>query len=341
MKRRSFLSHAAIATAGAATFGARVAHAADPITVKLATVAPDGTPWAEQIKELKARVDEGTQKRMRLKAFLGGALGDENVTASECKRGAIHLWGGSTGALASVVPELALFELPYLFRNYAEADHVIDKVLFDDMNKAIEAKGLKLVFWAENGFRSFGSTFGPVTKPEHLKGKKMRSQESEAHLEMYRMLGASPVPIAVTEVLSALQTGVVDGFDNTPLFTFAASWHKGIKHYSVTEAIYQPGIVVANKQWFDKLTPEDQKPFIGDQIGEAARGRKAVRDLAPLLIENFKNDKIAVYPLTDAEKATFAKLCEPVHAKWAATKGKGAAPMLKKAKAALAAMRKG
>jgi tripartite ATP-independent transporter DctP family solute receptor len=337
MKRRDFLSHAAVA--GAALAGGR-ALAADPVTVKIATVAPDGTPWADQMRSFKARVEAAGAGRLKLKPFLGGALGDENGTASETKRGSIHIWAGSSGALASVVPELALFELPYLFRNYAEADHVIDQVLFEDMKKAIEAKGLKLLFWSENGYRSFGTTFGPVTKPEHLKGKKMRSQESDAHLEMYRVLGASPVPIAVTEVLSALQTGVVDGFDNTPLFTFAASWHRGIKHYSVTEAIYQPGLVVANKEWFDKCTPDEQKALVADQPGEASRGRKGVRDLAPLLIENFKNDKIAVHTLTDAEKESFAKLCEPVHAKWAASKGKAAAPMLKKAKAALEAMRK-
>lgn len=338
MRRRSFLGHSAAASAALALQGPRAF--AQEVVVKMATVAPDGTPWAEQLKTFKARIEEGSGKRLRLKTFLGGALGDENVTAQETKRGAIQVWGGSTGALASVVPELNLFELPYLFRSYAEADHIIDDVLGADMAKVIEARGLKLLFWAENGFRSMGTTYGPVTQPEHLKGKKMRSQESDAHLEMYRALGASPVPIAVTEVLSALQTGVVDGFDQTPLFTFAASWHKGIQHYSLTESIYQPGAVVANKAWFDALKPEEQQLLTQNAKQEAATGRKGVRDLAPLLVENFKNDKIAVHTLTEAQKDAFAKRCEPVHAKWAAGKGKAAAPMLKKAKAALALLRK-
>jgi TRAP-type C4-dicarboxylate transport system substrate-binding protein len=176
-----------------------------------------------------------------------------------------------------------------------------------------------------------------VKTPAALKGKKMRCQESDVHLAMYKALGASPVQIAVTEVLSSLQTGVVDGFDNTPLFTFAASWHQGIKggHYTLTEAIYQPGIVVANKAWFDKL-PEEVKKGVADvQKTEAQAGRKGVRELAPDLIANFSAAKIEVHTLTEAEKDAFAKLCEPTHDEWVKTKVKGAAGMLAKAKTAL------
>lgn len=338
LHRRDLLKYGAVTT-GALTLSRLATAGEEPVTIKVATVAPDGTPWSEQMKSLKTRVDAAGKGAVRLKPFLGGALGDENATAAECKRGSIQIWGGSTGALANVVPELGLFELPYLFRSFAEADHVIDKVLAAEMEKALEAKGLKLLFWAENGFRHFGTSFGPVKTPDALKGKKMRSQTNEAHLEMYRALGASPVPIEVTEVLSSLQTGVVDGFDNTPLFTFAASWHKGIKHYSLTEAIYQPGIVVANKDWFQKQTKEVQDALVADQAGEAQRGRKGVRELGPLLLENFKTEKIALHELTADEKLAFAKLCEPTHDKWAA-KVKTAAPLLKKAKAALTELRK-
>jgi TRAP-type transport system periplasmic protein len=338
MHRRQLLKHGAVLSGALAV--SRTGLAEEASVIKMATVAPDGTPWSEQLKELKGRVEAAGKGAVKMKPFLGGALGDENATAAECKRGSIHVWGGSTGALANVVPELGVFELPYLFRNAAEADHVIDKVLDADMRKALESRGLKLLFWAENGFRNFGTAFGPVTQPDALKGKKMRSQSNEAHLEMYRALGASPVPIETTEVLSSLQTGVVDGFDQTPLFTFAASWHKGIKHYSLTEAIYQPGIVVANKAWFDKQNKDVQAALLHDAAGEATRGRKGVRELGPMLLENFKNEKIGLHELSAEQKLAFAKLCEPTHEKWAAGKGKAAAPALKKAKAALAELRK-
>jgi TRAP-type transport system periplasmic protein len=338
MRRRTLVKAAALASAGAFIPDVR-AQGGAPIVAKMATVAPDGTPWAEQLRKFKKRVEAET--RVSIKAYLGGGLGDENVTAGELKRGAIQLWGGSTGALATVVPELALFELPYLFRTYDEADYVIDRVLFADMERLLGRRGLQVLFWAENGYRCFGTTFGPVRSPADLKGKKMRSQESEVHIQMYRAFGAAPVPIAVTEVLSSLQTRVVDGFDNTPLFTFAASWYQGIKDYSLADAIYQPAVVVANKPWFDKLRPEDQRVLRHDAEGEAKRGRLGVRELAPLLIDNFRAAKINVHTLSDAEKAAFEELAMPVHGKWTAGKGKTAAPLVKKAKLALAEYRKG
>ncbi|MBX7117163.1 MAG: TRAP transporter substrate-binding protein DctP [Myxococcaceae bacterium] len=338
MNRRQFVKTAAVGTTALAA--GNTAWAEEPMVVKLSTVAPEGTPWAEQVKDFKKRISAEGGGRFTVKSYLGGGLGDETVTSSECKRGAIQVWAGSTGALAAVVPELALFELPFLFNNVAEADHVIDNVLNTDMQKLLASRGFQILFWAENGYRSFGTTFGPVKTPEALKGRKMRSQENEVHLEMYRALGASPVPISVTEVLSSLQTKVVDGFDNTPLFTFAASWYQGVKHYSLTEAIYQPGIVVANKAWFDKLAPADQKMIMGDPKADAIKGRKGVRELAPLLIENFKAAKIEVHTLTPAEREVFAKACLPTHDKWIKGKGKSAAVYVAKAKAALAELRK-
>ena len=272
---------------------------------------------------------------------MGGALGDENATVGECKRGTIQIWGGSTAALADAVPELALLELPYLFRSEAEADYVLDKVLLEDLRKKMADRGFILLFWAENGYRSFGTKFGPVKTPADLKGRKMRSQQADIHLEMYRALGASPVPIAVTEVISSLNTGVIDGFDNTPLFSQAASWYKGISHYTVSNHIYQPGVVVASKKWWDGLTPEQQKIVMGDPAKEGAEGRKNVRAGTPLLLQNFKAAGIQVVDLTPAEREAFAKATEPAHAAWLKGKGKSAKGLVEKAKKGLADYRAG
>ena len=100
-----------------------------------------------------------------------------------------------------------------------------------------------LAFWSENGFRHFGTKDKPIKSPADLRGKKMRSQESFVHLEMWKAFGASAVPIATTEVLTALQTGTVDGFDQATLYAIAASWYKSIKFFTVSNHIYQPAII--------------------------------------------------------------------------------------------------
>lgn len=295
----------------------RPARATDaPITLKLATIAPEGTPWAEQVTQYKAKIEGASKGRLRIKAFLGGALGDENQTVAECRRGAIAMWGGTTAALATSVPEISVLELPYLFPNAEAADQILDKLLLEDFRQRLAARGFVLVLWSENGFRSFGTKWAPVLSPADLKGHKMRSQESLVHLETYRALGALPQPIAVTEVLPALQTGVVDGFDNTPLYTFAASWHLAIKHFTLSEHIYQPGVVLVAKKEYDKLPGDLQKILVSDLGSITTDGRRAVREMAPLLVQNFTNAKIPVHKPTAAEREAFTRATATVYDKY-------------------------
>lgn len=311
------------------------AHAEDAeFTMKVATVAPPGTPWSKQLKKIKKSIKEGSAGRIKVKTYLGGALGDEIATAEATKRGSIQCFGGSAGALASAVPELAVIELPYLFKDEATADRVLDTVIRDDLDKLLWDRGYKLVYFTENGYRSIGAT-SAIKSPADLAGKKMRSQESDVHLEAWRSMGASPVPMAVTEVMSALQTGVVDGFDNTPLFTFAASWYQVITHFTLTKHIYQPGVVVLSRKFYESL-PEDLKPVVmGDPVKLAERGRRDVRAIGPLLEKNFVDAGIELITLSAKERAAFAAKAEGVHKKWRAGASKDGKALLDKIKAAL------
>lgn len=312
-RRRLLRGGAALAGAGLVS---RRARAADPITLKLATIAPEGTPWAETVQLWKKKVEAESGGRIKVKPFLGAALGDENQTVGECRRGAIALWGGTLAAAATSVPEVSVLELPYLFKNAEEADRVLDTVVLEDMKKLLAARGFVLLFWSENGFRSLGTKWGPVKTPADMKGHKIRSQENIVHLETWRALGALPQPIAVTEVLPSLQTGVVDGFDSTPLYTFAASWHVAIKHFTLSEHIYQPGAVLMSKKEFDKLPPDLQKVLTEGNTKLQNDGRAALREMGPLLIDNFKAAKIATYTPSAAERAAFVKATAGVYDKF-------------------------
>jgi TRAP-type C4-dicarboxylate transport system substrate-binding protein len=303
--------------------------------MKVASVAPPGTPWAKQLQDVKLRIEGGSGGRIDVKAFMGGALGDEIATAEATKRGAIQVFGGTAGALASAVPELAVVELPYLFPHVAKADHVLDNVIRADLEELLWERGFKLLFFSENGWRSVGTNFGFVRSTEDLAGRKMRSMESEVHLATWRAMGASPVPVAVTEVLSALQTKLVVGFDNTALFTFAASWYQAITHFTLTEHSYQPGLVVASRVWWETLPKDLQAVVAGDGQAEAVTGRKGVRDLEPLLLKNFENASIQVAKLTAEERKAFARATEPVHAKFVRDAGPRAKKLLAKIRAAL------
>lgn len=306
LDRRTFLAGTA-ATTALVGLGARTAVADDKFELKIATVAPDRTPWADLLKKFKKAVEAASKGRIKVRIFLGGTMGDENETVRMTARGQLSGVGASTGAVASLVEELNAIEIPFQFASAAEADYVLDKFLLADMEARFKAKGLILGFWSENGFRHFGATF-PIATPGDLKGKKMRSQESYVHIEMWKALEASASAIPTTEVQTALKTGTVAGFDQALLYMVAGAWHTSIKHLTLSAHIYQPAVIAYNKAWFDKL-PADLQQIVLDEGRKITRvGRDAIRKMNPKLVEIVQKAGVTVTPLSaDGRKAFVAK----------------------------------
>jgi len=282
----------------------------------MGTMAPEDTPWHKQLLRYKQQVEKATSEKVKIKMFMGGSKGAEDALVRQCAQGSLQLIGVSTGSMASIAPELDAFELPYLFRDYAEADRALDNPrVTEAVRKILAQKGLVFFFWSENGWRNFASKGRPIHTPADLRGMKMRSQESKVHIEMWKALGAAPVPISTPEVLSALQTGVVDGFDQTALFAFAASWYQGVKHWTVSDHIYQPAVVAYSKVWFDKLPKDIQDKLIADGPGQTAYGRKLIRSMNEPLLDNLGAAGVTVYKPSSAEKEAFSKVLAPLAAR--------------------------
>ncbi len=273
--------------------------------LKFGTVAPDNTPWADELKGIQKRVDSESGGNIQIKTYLGGQLGGELEILQGLRRGRIQGAGLTSAALASAVPEMELLEIPFLFESNEEADFILDNYLFEPFKKLFEKRGLVLVTWAENGWRDVATKSKAIRTPADLKGLKIRSQESKVHLGYWKKLGANSVPIPVPEVLSSLQTGLVEGFDNTPLFTLAAELHTAIKHYSVSRHIYQPAAIVYSKQLWDTLSEGDRKILMGPGNAQAAMARKAVRTLGSDLLGVLREAGIQVIELSQKERMAF------------------------------------
>ena len=314
--------------------------AAEEIVLKIASVAPDKTAWSEMLKKWQKGVEEKSGGRVKVRVFLGGILGSEADSVLKCKRGQIQAVASSLGSISSQVPEVNVLELPYLFKNAAEADSIIDGVLHKPMAEAFERAGYVVGFWNENGYRHFGTKDKFVKTPADLKGKKMRSQESTVHLDMWRAFGASPVAIPQTEVLPALQNGTVDGFDQALLYMVAANWHTSIKYLTLSGHMYQPAVIAFNKPWFDKL-PADLQQILLDE-GKAVQdfGRKKVRAMAPQVLQLIKDAGVQVAELTAAEKAAFDGAAKTVREKFRKSAKPTAVAMLAMVEAALKSGRK-
>ncbi|MCS6797155.1 MAG: TRAP transporter substrate-binding protein [Myxococcota bacterium] len=313
------------------------AHAQDAIELKIATVAPEGTPWEKQLRNFKRYVEEGSQGRVKVKMFMGGALGGEKALVRRTQQGSLQCFAGSTGALGTAVAELNVIEAPYLFSSFEQADRALDsQAVRTAVASAVQRAGFQFGFWAENGFRSWFTKERPIRLPADMRGLRMRSQEALVHLETYRAVGASPVPIDVTNVLTSLQTGVVDGFDNSLLFAFAASWYQGARQLNVSQHSYQPGIVVYSKSWFDGL-PADVKRILTEvPTAMVTDGRAAVRRMEPILLRNLERYGIQVHQPTPEERAQFVQATRQVADRVAGKSGRGGRELLRALRAGAA-----
>ena len=310
---KKFASLAVVVGLGALAFP-RGGVAQGTHNLNFGTVAPDGTPWANQLRDVQKRIRAESNGAINVRVFLGGSMGSEVEIVEDIAQGQRLQGGGmSTAAVAegANVPILMMPELPYLFRSFAEADAVMDEVLWNPVSAALEAKGFILGCWAENGWRNFATT-GPASSPQELSAYKMRSQESPVHLGMYEKLGVQAVAKPTSEVLPALNTGIIDGYDNTPLFSLAAGWVDPISHYTLSRHIYQPAAILYSKRFMDGLPADLQRIVIGDPLAESQRGRVGVRALEGELIDSIKAMGKTVTELTPEQRKAFVRATRDV-----------------------------
>lgn len=280
--------------------------------IRFGTLAPDDTPWSEVLMDFKTRVEADSGGKITVKVFLNGALGDERAMLQKMRYNQLTGGGFSTGGISTVVPELQILELPFLFRDDAEADFVMDEVIRPELEAAMEAKGLKLFVWAVNGWLDFGGP-RPIRTVADLQSCKVVMQESQVQLAMYAALGVSATPLPIPEILGGLQTGMVNAYSGSPVFSTAAQWFAHTQAWVDSNHIYQPAAVVFNKRFWDGLEPELRTMIEGYAANLQRDARSAVRGLDEELLVGFAENGIAVSAWTDAERAAFRHAAWPSH----------------------------
>lgn len=276
-------------------------------TLKFGTLAPDNTPWSKLLQDFKKQVEEKSAGKVKIKIYLDGKQGDERAMLQKMRFGQLTGGGFSTGGMAAVVPELQILELPFLFDNNDESDFVMDKVLLADLTAAMEKKGLFLFCWAENGWFDFGTSVKPIHGPADLSGLKMYAQESDVSIETVKAFGASAQVLAVPEVLSSLQTGLLNAFMTTPIFATGAQWFTQSKYWTDSNHVYQPAAVVFDTKFWGKLPEDLRQQILAMRPELQASARKNVRGLDEELFRGFKEKKIEINKLTPAERAELKK----------------------------------
>lgn len=303
----------AIATLLAACF-ARGALAAPKYEIKFAVLAPEGSTWVNVLRTIDQDLQSKTGGDVALKIYPGGVSGDEKDVLRKIRIGQLNA-GGFTGiGLGSIVPSVRIFELPLLFRNYAEVD-ALATALRPEMEKEFATKGFVLLGWAEVGFANL-LTQKPVTKREDLQGTKMWAWEGdELAKTMYEAIGVVPVYLALPDVLVSLQTGMIEGVYNSPLGTVALQWFTKTKAMTQDPLAYGSGAVIVSKKSFDAL-PAAYQTIVRSVFEKRAKELMGLtrkeNDEAVLAL---KQNGIKMVNLTAEARAELETLSKTVHQK--------------------------
>lgn len=226
--------------------------------LKLATLAPEGSTWMNIMHELDDAVRAATENRVGFKFYPGGVQGEELVVLKKIRLGQLHGGGFSGQGLGEIAPALRVLEVPFLFDDPAEVDHVHAK-LDPTFETILEAEGFVLLGWTEVGF-IYLFTDRPVRGPEDLKDVKMWLWEGDPlATAFFNAYNISPIPLAVTDVLTALQTGLIDGVYSSPLACIALQWFTRVKYMTDARLTHGMAAVVIDRDVWQKIRPEDQE----------------------------------------------------------------------------------
>jgi TRAP-type transport system periplasmic protein len=253
------------------------------------------------VQEFAKRVAQKTNNAIQIEVYPSGQLGNDMKVLEGVKLGTIDIGMTGNPFFTSFAPELNVFDLPYLFRDFEHAYKVFDGPIGTEMRRGLDKHGMKALGVLEIGFRNVTNNKRAVKVPDDMKGLKLRTTPNPAHLQAFRLLGANPVPMPITEVYLALKTGAVDGQENPIAHIYAMKFQEVQKYMSLTLHAYTSSVVVMNLKKFQELKPEHQKS-LAEAVQEAANWeRKLNRELDVDALNKIKAAGVQVEENPDRE----------------------------------------
>ena len=305
---------------GAALALGLMAGASAQTVMKISISTAQNSHQGVGIDTFAREVEKRTNGRYKVQTFYSGSLGGERESIEAVQLGTQELTLTSTGPVPNFVPETKILDVPFLFRDKAHARAVLDGPIGQEMLAKFDAKGMKALVWAENGFRHMTNSKRDVKVPEDLKGLKMRTMENPVHIAAYKGFGIVTTPMAFPEVFTALQQGTVDGQENPLSVIIASKFDQVQKHLSLTGHVYSPCLILMNKASFDKLAPADKQAFL-DAAKEAAKANRARVDEDDAKgVADLRAKGMTV--IDNVDKAKFVAALAPVNAEFEKQFGK-------------------
>jgi TRAP-type C4-dicarboxylate transport system substrate-binding protein len=227
------------------------------VTIKLATLAPEGSSWMKTFDALNREVMKKTENRVQFRIYPGGVLGDEMDMLRKMKIGQIQGAALTSGGLSAIFKEVDALQVPFLFNNYEEADFILNK-MDAFFRKGFEGNGYVLLGWSEAGFVYLMSTMPISSAADLKKGKVWIWEESPMSKAIFDEVGVKAIPLSIPDVLVGLQTGLVDVVYVPPTAAISLQWFTKVKYMSDVPLVYLAGGILVKKDTFKRISPSDQ-----------------------------------------------------------------------------------
>ena len=318
MNRREFLGSTAATTLALSSLsGMTPASAQAKMVMKAADVHPTGYPTVEAVEQMGKKLSAATNGRLSIQMFPSMQLGGEKEMIEQAQVGALQYARISTGPVGTIVDDLNVFNLPFVFRDVAHMRKVVDGPIGDELLKAIgDNPKTQLIglAWMDSGARNFYNKVRDVKSVADLKGLKVRMMGNPIFVDTMNALGGNGVAMGMDQVMNALQTGVVDGAENNPP-SYDSFGHVPVaKHYSLTEHLIIPEILVFSRKSFDAMSKEDQALVM--KLGKEAQfeQRKLWDVRVEAAMKKIKDQGVNVISIAD--KKPFQDAVKPVWDKY-------------------------
>jgi tripartite ATP-independent transporter DctP family solute receptor len=328
MKRREVLGLGLATLAGAASAWAPVPAMAQAKTVFKATdVHPLGYPTVEAVVRMGKKLEQATNGRLSIQMFPSMQLGGEKEMIEQAQVGALAIARISVGPMGPIVPELNVFNLPFMFRDTAHMEKVIDGPIGDEMLKKLSehpTANLIGLCWMNAGTRNVYNSKRPIRSMADLKGLKIRMMGNPVFVDTMNALGGNGVAMGFDQLINALQTGVVDGAENNYPSYASGQHYRYAKYYSLTEHLMIPEILVFSKKVWEGLSPEDRALLTKVAKEAQQEERKLWYEMEEKSIKQIKDAGVEIVKVED--KKAFQDAVQPVWEKY----GKQHAALIKR-----------
>ncbi len=260
--------------------------------------------------------------KMKLQAFWGGALGGDLQATQALRSGTQEMVVTSSSPLVGILPDLGVFDLPFLFANEKEADAILDGAFGKYIADKLPGVGLVNLSYWENGFRNLTNSRKPVEKVEDFPGLKVRVMQNNIFLDTFRTVGTNAVPMAFQEVFAALETRAIDGQENPFVTIDTSKMYEVQKFLSITNHAYTPFLVLYSKALFDRLAADEQKALVECAAEGQKEQRTVSRDLSTKSLANLRNKGMQINEIAPEQQKRMREAVKPVYERAGATIGK-------------------